>query len=165
MIRPADISDIPALAKIHVAAWQSAYSHILPDEILNNLSIPQFEANWQISFSDSRRENFVLEVDKKVKGFISFGKGRDNDSTHETGEIYGLYLVPDLWGTGYGRKLWEGILKQLQSRFSIATLWVLQKNRRARGFYERIGFECDNRVKEISLYDIKLSETRYRKHL
>ncbi len=165
MIRPANVSDIPALARVHVASWQAAYRHILPDEVLNRLSIEQFEANWRRNFSDIQRTNLVLEVESCVSGFISFGNSRDNDATAGTGEIYGLYLIPELWGAGYGRVLWAEASQYLPSRFSVITLWVLQNNTRARKFYECMGLEHDEQTKNISLYGVELPEVRYRKNL
>lgn len=163
MIRFADISDIPALARVHVASWQAAYRYILPDEILSNLSFEQFESNWKRNFNDTQRVNLVIEVDTEVKGFLSFGSSRDDDTTTMTAEIYGLYVVPELWGEGYGRELWTEAAQHLQGKFSEATLWVLQNNTRARRFYERIGFAYDAQVKNISLCGVELPEVRYRK--
>ena len=164
MIRPASTSDIPALARIQVASWQAAYRDILPDEVLDNLSVEQFEANWRKNFSDTQRINLVLEYGRDISGFIAFGKSRDADATVETGEIYGLYLIPNLWGTGFGRVLWAGASQCVLSRFSVLTLWVLQKNTRARRFYERMGLEYDEQIKDISLYGVQLPEVRYRKN-
>lgn len=164
MIRPANVSDISALAKVHISSWQAAYRGILPDEILDNLSVKQFETNWVKSFSDTSRTNLVLEIEQKISGFIAFGNSRDHDATSITGEIYGIYLIPELWGKGYGRKLWAETPQHLLSKFSVFTLWVLQNNIRARKFYERIGFEYDEQIKNILLYGVELPEVRYRKH-
>lgn len=165
MIRPANVSDIPALARVSVASWQAAYRHILPDEILDNLSVEQREANWRRTFSDTQRTNLVLEVERVVSGFIAFGDSRDDDATPETGEIYGLYLIPELWGVGYGRVLWAEASECLLSRFSVVTVWALQNNTRARRFYECMGFQYDKQTKNISLYGVELPEVRYRKYL
>lgn len=165
MIRTAKVSDIIALAKVHLASWQSAYRCILPDEVLDNLSVEQFQDNWVSNFSNTERINLALEVEGRVSGFISFGNSRDNDSTVNTGEIYGIYLLPELCGLGYGHKLWLEASQYLQERFSMLTLWVLQNNIRARKFYERIGFAEDKQSKYISLYSVELSEVRYRKNL
>jgi len=165
MIRTANVSDIPDLARVHVASWQAAYRHILPDEILDNLSIEQFETNWRRNFSDTQRVNLVLEVESSISGFIAFGNSRDDDATVKTGEVYGLYLIPELWGEGYGRMLWTQASQRLQARFSVFTLWVLQNNIRARKFYECMGFEYDEQIKDIALYGVKLPEVRYRKNL
>jgi ribosomal protein S18 acetylase RimI-like enzyme len=165
MIRPANASDIPTLSRVHVASWRAAYRHILPDEVLNSLSIEQFEANWRRNFSDTQRTNLVLEVESCVSGFIAFGNSRDNDATEGTGEIYALYLIPELWSAGYGRVLWAEASQYLLSRFSVFTLWVLQNNNRARKFYECMGLKHDEQIKNISLYGVELPEVRYRKYL
>jgi len=41
IIREATHNDIPALAKVHVDTWRTAYRGIMPDEYLANLSYEQ----------------------------------------------------------------------------------------------------------------------------
>ena len=43
-IRPASTADASAIARIHVAGWQSAYRDILPDEHLDSLPQARY---WQ----------------------------------------------------------------------------------------------------------------------
>jgi ribosomal protein S18 acetylase RimI-like enzyme len=43
------------------------------------------------------------------------------------------------------------------------TLWVLQDNQRALGFYEKIGYRPDGAEKEIQLTGRSLTEIRLRK--
>lgn len=49
---------------------------------------------------------------------------------------------------------WEG--------FTVATLWVLVTNRRARGFYEHLGWSLDGQKETEWCGDIPLVEVRYR---
>ena len=165
MIRPATVSDISALAKVHIASWQAAYRGILPDEVLNNLSFEQFEDNWRKNFADSQRSNSVLEVENRIIGFIAFGNSRDHNKTTRIGEIYGLYLAPEFWGLGHGRTLWKGVLECLRENFSELILWVLKDNVRARRFYESVDFKLDRKRRNILLYDVELAEVRYRRNL
>ncbi len=163
MIRPATASDISALARVHVASWQAAYRHILPEEVLEQLSVPQFETNWTRNLCDTQRQNLVLEVEGSLGGFLSWGNSRDADARPDLAEVYSLYLLPELWGQGYARVLWEEGLGHLLPRFSGFTLWVLQDNARARRFYEARGLEREGHFKTISLYGVDLVEVRYQK--
>jgi ribosomal protein S18 acetylase RimI-like enzyme len=164
MIRRANLSDIPALARVQVASWQAAYRHLLPEEVLDTLAVEQFEANWQSNFRDAHRVNLVVEFEGEVSGFIAFGRSHDEDATEQTGEIYALYLLPALWGARYGRQLWEEASQSLSAQFSASTLWVLQDNTRARKFYERMGFEHDGHVKDWPMCGSQLPALRYRRN-
>ena len=46
MIRFANASDAPQIAKIHVESWKEAYRGLLPDAYLSSLSIPKRETAW-----------------------------------------------------------------------------------------------------------------------
>lgn len=42
-VRPADEADAPAIAAVHVSAWRTAYRRLLPDEVLDQLSVEAIE--------------------------------------------------------------------------------------------------------------------------
>jgi ribosomal protein S18 acetylase RimI-like enzyme len=51
-----------------------------------------------------------------------------------------VYVDPGRWGHGIGTALYDVAMADLAARFSEATLWVLEGNVRARGWYNRLGF-------------------------
>lgn len=56
----------------------------------------------------------------------------------------GIYVTPNAWGRGGGRHLMDAAQASLKAAgFTTATLWVLEANLRARGFYERQGWAPD----------------------
>lgn len=59
-------------------------------------------------------------------------------------ELYAIYVDPGWWSTGIGRSLMDEVLAATRAgRYERIGLWVLEKNARARRFYERAGFEPD----------------------
>jgi hypothetical protein len=46
-IRAATISDAYGIAEIQVAGWQAAYRGLMPDSLLDGLSVPKREEMWQ----------------------------------------------------------------------------------------------------------------------
>jgi GNAT superfamily N-acetyltransferase len=53
----------------------------------------------------------------------------------------GLYVRPEHWGRGLGRKLHDEVLSRLRKDGSTRChLWVLEANDRARRFYEGLGW-------------------------
>jgi ribosomal protein S18 acetylase RimI-like enzyme len=91
---------------------------------------------------------------------------RDTDlDNSKTGEIWGIYILPEYWRRGFGRHLCEQGQKLLASRkFETATLWVLEANEQARRFYEAMGFSPDGTTKQLPR-GIPLTTIRYRKPL
>lgn len=46
-VRPANFKDAPAIAKVHVEAWQSAYRGQIPDFYLDSLSVAGRTKSWE----------------------------------------------------------------------------------------------------------------------
>ncbi|MUL35879.1 hypothetical protein BWI75_05825 [Gloeocapsopsis sp. AAB1 = 1H9] len=162
-IREAAISDINTLAQIHVASWQTSYRGIMPDELLDNLSVKQFEQIWYNNLHNRDRVNLVCQVEDQVVGWASLGVNRDDDTSLSTKELYGIYLFPNQYRRGYGSALWEAVLQicVAQSATRI-TLWVLYNNVNARRFYEQMGCSLEEGViKEVERFGVVIPEVRY----
>jgi GNAT superfamily N-acetyltransferase len=85
----------------------------------------------------------------RIVGFSGFGPSFDEDRTNATGEVYAIYIEPELIGTGLGRDLFARTQEELRARgFDRATLWVLEANEPARRFYEKAGWRADGALKQ-----------------
>lgn len=167
-VRAARLADANAITESHLASWQTAYRGILPDQLLDNLSIEGRLSFWQQVLTDEKDPIFVVEQGDRVVGFVSCGPSRDEeaDST-QVAEIYAIYLHPDVWGNGHGRRLSDAALAHLTEQgFREVTLWVLRDNQRARRFYERVGFTPDGSNKiDTWRGEAEFHEVRYRDRL
>jgi ribosomal protein S18 acetylase RimI-like enzyme len=167
-VRPATLEDAPGMARSHVASWRAAYAHLVPAEVLAGLSESDRATRWVEILTRATRGNLVAATDREIAGFVSFGPSRDDDARGtRTGELYAIYLHPDWWGRGLGRRLWraahQGLLVEEYDAF---TLWVLEGNARARAFYERLGMSLDeSTTADAHLFGLTLSEVRYRRTL
>src|SRR5580700_8633486 len=47
LVRSATLADAPTIAAIQVASWQAAHRGIMPDALLNNLSVDQRRQMWE----------------------------------------------------------------------------------------------------------------------
>ena len=57
-------------------------------------------------------------------------------------ELRRLYVIPERWGEGIGNILHDAALQSAQRvGATTASLWVLEKNKRARAFYEHRGWQ------------------------
>lgn len=163
-VKPADIS---SLAELHVAAWQVAYRQILPDALLDNLSVDQAQTRWTHLIRDGQRSTLVAEVDGRPIGFVGFGASRDQDDNPDlVGEIYAAYVHPAHWGQGAGTTLLQRAIADLRDQgFTEITVWTLTQNSQARRFYEKMGFLADGATKSIERRGARFDEVRYRRRI
>ena len=151
-IRAAGPEDARAIAEVHVRAWRHAYRGQLSDATLDGLSVDERQEVWTSAMARSTPRHGVLVAEQQgrgIVGFSGFGPTFDGDRTEETGEVYAIYIEPDLIGTGLGRDLFTRTREELRARgFSVATLWVLETNELARRFYEKAGWKHDGAVKQ-----------------
>jgi ribosomal protein S18 acetylase RimI-like enzyme len=60
------------------------------------------------------------------------------------GEVWQLNVAPEAWGRGYGRALLDGATAELRGAgYREAVVWMVDRNRRARAFYEGSGWAAD----------------------
>ena len=157
-VRAAVPGDAEAIAAVHVAAWQEAYAHVFPAEVLGALDPAPRARHWR----EGIRTGWTVLVTDDGSGFVSVGPARDADEP-ELGELYAIYVTPERWGSGAGRALMAAAVEALRAaRFSEAVLWVLEDNPRARRFYERAGWAVDGAAKEEEFLGTRVREVRYR---
>jgi ribosomal protein S18 acetylase RimI-like enzyme len=164
-IRPAVPDDAFDIATMHVRAWRAAYRGIVPDEVLDGLSVAARAASWsdQLTGDLSDQHTFVAEQEGVVVGFVALGPSRDPLVEPGTGEVYAIYVDPDLWGRGIGSSLLAQAVEELRSRgHASATLWVLAANQPGQRFYERRGWAADGSTKTYPAGEVELEEIRYR---
>jgi len=165
-VRRAEESDAPLLARVHVDSWHAAYRGLVPDSFLESFTYQRRVQRFRESLATGSEETYVVEQNGNVMGFVMLGACRDLDlNPHCTGEIRGIYISPDYWRQGLGKRLLEEAQRLLESRqYREAVLWVLEGNEQARGFYEAMGFTLDGGTKHVDL-GAPLKAVRYRKTL
>jgi GNAT superfamily N-acetyltransferase len=139
---------------------------MLPDQILDDLSVDDRELRWRGYLSDATGSvrTLVAFADDEIVGFASLVlNSRDADAGPGTAEIAALYVEPLRWRTGAGRALLsEGFTRLSGTGASDVTLWVLERNRGALAFYARMGFVSDDTRKSS---DQGAPEVRLRRSL
>lgn len=140
---PACVTDAPELASIHLHTWQTTYRDLLSSRYLEGLKsgvVRRADALATAIASDAFSV-WVTEREGQLVGWASFGRSRDADASTATGELRAINLLPEFWSQGLGRQLWQRVRQQLlDAGFTEATVWVIQGNQRASGFYEAQGF-------------------------
>jgi GNAT superfamily N-acetyltransferase len=160
-VRRATLADAAAIAEVHVRTWQSAYEHVFGAERLTGVTVEQRLPMWRQILQTEEQKAFVAEdEDDRIIGWCTVGPSRDDDAD---GELWGIYVLPDAWGSGAGTVLMAagvGALRESGCREVI--LWVLEDNPRARRFYEREGWVLDGECKEDEFLGVAVTEVRYR---
>lgn len=144
-IRPARQDDLEAIASLHVSSWQSAYRGILPDVVLDSLNAADRLRDWMRWLAVPEANTYAALKGRKLVGFARvLPADPEYDPPPLSAEISHLYVAPDSQSMGVGRALLARSFEDIAARgLERAVLWVLEKNYRARAFYERAGFRLD----------------------
>ncbi|ANZ36522.1 hypothetical protein BBK82_11050 [Lentzea guizhouensis] len=153
-IRKAVLSDAPAVAAVHVRSWQTTYRGHMPDSFLDNLSLEARLPLWQRDIPSGYV--WVALADDEVVGFACAGPSHEPDAASE---LYAIYFLQSAQGTGLASPLAHAALEG----FTDTTLWVLTDNKRARRFYERLGFVLDGTTRQETIGGAVVDEVRYRR--
>ena len=152
-VRAARIHDARAIAEVHQASWLVAYGDLLDPETLSQVAevnLSEREASWTDRIprtgSDGYR-TWVADEAGTIVGLAFTQPTPDDDlDPLEVAELKALYVHPDWFGRGAGRGLLERAVGGMRAQgFLQATLWVVEGNDRAIGFYERAGWKADGK--------------------
>lgn len=140
-IRNAVEEDAEPLAKVHIQAWRETYRGIMPDQILDDVSVKQRTLGFRqrIRTTSHNRSCLVIAVCKdELVGFASSGPTREQILGTD-GEIYAINLLNDAKHKGIGRQLMHKTATHLADQnFQSAGLWVLEANLPAVSFYNTL---------------------------
>jgi GNAT superfamily N-acetyltransferase len=137
-LRRAVPADAVACATMHAACWREAYGPYVDAALLEErlAETAKWTAAWTRHLVDGP-PRVLAEVDGEPVGFSVVGPTRDEHAATPY-ELYAIYTRAAYWGTGLGQELWEAVRPD-----GPCSLWVLEANERARGFYRRNGFVAD----------------------
>lgn len=136
-VRPARAADVYRIATIHVAAWHAAYRGLIPDDQIAPRTVEVRIGHWTAGLDRPDLLTFVAcDDDEVVQGFASITR-LENGAFQSYLET--LYVTPDAWRRGVGRKLLSAIgVQLLEIGVKNMALRTLRLGA-ARGFYERLG--------------------------
>lgn len=153
-ITPENASDA---SHIYAYSWKVAYRGIVPDAYLDQLSLER----WTPFLKDSPFMGLILKVEEAYVATASVTPARD-DLMKGWGEVVSIYVMPEHFGKGYGKKLFAYAIETLKEMgFNQVYLWVLEDNQQARDFYERNGFWASGDKMTLTIGGKALTEVRY----
>ncbi len=165
LVRTATSADAGTIARVRKATWQDAYAHLFSTAQLDSISIEESTAQWRrnIEVAPDGFHTLVALLGDEIVAFASFGP-RDFDAGEEhVGELYAIYVLPDIQGRGIGRALMAETVRRFGDEgFGEAVLWVFEDNPRACMFYERAGWSRDGGTKDEAWLGTTWPAVRYR---
>jgi ribosomal protein S18 acetylase RimI-like enzyme len=168
-IRTASQSDAEAITEVHIAATCEGYCDLLPAEELARIRADARERveMWRDLLTGGDSSTILIaEVDGEIAGFVEFRACEDDESPETVGEVTALFVLPEEWGLGIGEALMREAMARLRDGGWVeVVLWVLDRNLRAVGLYERLGFRWDGAVRSLNMYGTPASRVRLRRLL
>lgn len=140
VIRKRIKEDCKAIAHVVTIAWNETYKGIVPDWFLEELKANEDKrAHFALdNFDENNNNQFVLEIDNSVVGFVNFGHTRDEEYK-DSGEIIALYIINKYQGYGFGKKLVDKAIKELKKLGFNSMLIACLKGNPSNEFYKHIG--------------------------
>ncbi len=132
-------ADIPALARLHVTAWNDTYP-----EVQHKPTVELREYQWLEAFKtvdDSNWCCYLIEDDQdELIGFVQGNRYKGELPGFE-GQLNKIYLLQQYQRMGLGRKLVGYLARGLLSRGMYSMLLFAESNNPACRFYEVLGGE------------------------
>lgn len=128
--RRASVDDLPELVRIQERAAIAGLSNIFPQE---RYPFPREAVlvRWADEVSDTETEVFVSTDDRgAITGFAALRRD----------ELLHFGTAVETWGTGLATELHDALLPIFGPAVDCARLRVYSENRRARRFYEKLGW-------------------------
>ncbi len=147
-LRVATAEDAESIAALHTKSWRSAYRGSFADAYLDGPIETERRAFWQQRYAHPRAGLWTVlaeDATGTVLGFLSLLADHD---PHWGTFINNLHTDPSHKGQGIGRLMMrtagDHLLHALPRR--PVYLFVLESNKAARAFYERLGGEAVERL-------------------
>ncbi len=167
-IRLGGAADLPAIARVHLESSRVAYRGICPDDVLDALTLQGRVELWRQRYDKLGPEGRLwVSQRSSIVGFAAADRVTDEEKSCE---LLSFYVAPDWWGRKVGHDLMQWLLDDLRERnFDRVLLWTIKTNQRARDFYEKAGFRCENEFRTISRREsgvfLQHNEVRYARDL
>lgn len=160
-IREGTLNDAESITMVHIKGWQDSYKGIIKQSTLDALSYGERFKLRQSVLNDTNIACFVAEIDARVVGFCDVGPARTEPQSDCRGEIYAIYILEKYQRMGIGSTLWTTGISFLHKHGLVPyMLWTLEKNQKARQFYEnQSGIVCG--TKHVMIDNQVYNEVQY----
>lgn len=171
MIRRADKNDVAILQQIGRKTFSDTFENTCTKEDMKGVLELYFNSKQVTSELLDEQDNFFFfEEDNLVKGYMRINAKHDcplPSLTHRKCiELVRLYVLKDYHGTGIANKLMEYAVDfAKKNAYEVMYLSVWEYNFRARGFYEKHGFNNTGIENDFPLGSTPQTDYWFAKHL
>ena len=163
IVREANIADAPAIARVNLDTWRTAYRKIVPTDYLAQQSYEKADSRWQELLANVKNTGvFVCVAENEsgqVVGFAAGGSERTGKYLYK-GELFAIYIWEEYQRQGIGRQLVRTVATKLaELSLNSMLVWVLGDNSACR-FYEFLGGEKVDELQTIRA-GVALKEIAY----
>ena len=158
-IRSATPKDAFDIATINTLGWKTTYRGLVPDSILDNLSVTRERVQkWQETIKNAEIY-MVAESEDGIVGYLSGGKTREPNVPYLY-ELYALYIHPNFQRCGVGTALVKAFRKKIKN--ADFCVYALDGNMQGINFYKKLGgirhpeFDCDGKAYGTVVHDVCL---------
>lgn len=140
----ATIEDISLIQALSAEAWPKAFAGILSEEQIRYMMEMMYSTEALEKQIGEQGHIFLLAKEgSDYLGYLAY----ETDYENGTGtKVHKIYLLPSAQGKGVGRALIEKAVEIARTAENTHLLLnVNRENRKAIGFYERMGFTIDHR--------------------
>jgi GNAT superfamily N-acetyltransferase len=140
-IRPATADDAPAIARVRVDCWRTAYRGLIPDAYLDAMDVDASTALWDrvLRAAPNSASVFVADDDGEVVAFAA-GNMLEEPKHGLNAELSAAYVRRDHQRMGIGRRLVDAVARAQRAHGANGLIvWVIAGNKGARAFYEGLG--------------------------
>lgn len=142
MLRPAKPEDISRIAEILIFAKRMAYRPIFQNDRVsfNEMQVLPLAAELE---KPGVLRRWLVYDDGIIRGVMERGKPEEAGLSDSL-QLISFFVDPFFQQMGYGRQMMEQFIREASAAgYEQLLLWVLEKNDRARRFYENAGFIPD----------------------
>jgi len=151
LVRPAAVTDAPAIAVVAAAAWRDTYAGLLRNDTIETF----LERAYSIERLERRIEADTFLVAAEDGVIVAFCDALERP---EHIDLFAIYAAPELRGRGAGTALLAAIRTRFPGKAIAAE--VLLGNRKGEIFYERRGFAARERL-DTELFGEPVVERRW----
>ena len=134
-----EYKDIEEVANIKVSSWRISYKDIIDKDYLDSMNIDSYIEKRKEDYNKSLY--YVAEYEGRVVGFTRYDdKLRQYNKQNIGGEIYALYVNPNMKRMGIGRALVNKVREEFKEKgIKNFIIWCLKDNEPSKDFYRKIG--------------------------
>jgi ribosomal protein S18 acetylase RimI-like enzyme len=162
-IRDATLADAPALATLFVEGWRDEHAGLLPEAVLAARSRDESEANWRRTLrraKDARHEIVLVAGARRLEGLIV--SVRQAGDWPDAAEV----LLVQVARSSRRRAVGEALMRETAARLrrngaEALIVRVLEANGAARRFYEALGGELAEAVRQVEESGVFFPERTY----